>query len=60
MKWPIDYVVSTLRLLRMKLKSKYQYVDGGSDDDVRDQLTNMGQVLFEPPSVFGWDWETAG
>ena len=19
----------------------------------------MGQVLFEPPSVFGWNWETA-
>jgi hypothetical protein len=19
----------------------------------------MGQVLFEPPSVFGWDWESA-
>ena len=19
----------------------------------------MGQLLFEPPSVFGWDWETA-
>ena len=19
----------------------------------------MGQILFEPPSVFGWDWETA-
>ncbi len=58
-KWPIDYVVSTLRLLHMKLKSKSQYVNGGSGDDIRTQLTNMGQVLFEPPSVFGWDWETA-
>jgi uncharacterized protein (DUF1800 family) len=58
-KWPVDYVVSTLRALRMKLKSKYQYVDGGSYEDVRDQLTNMGQVLLEPPSVFGWEWETA-
>ena len=19
----------------------------------------MGQVLLDPPSVFGWDWETA-
>ena len=19
----------------------------------------MGQILLEPPSVFGWDWETA-
>ena len=47
-----------LRLLHMKLKGKYQYVQGGSYDDIRDQLTNMGQILFEPPSVFGWDWET--
>ncbi|MDX2167755.1 MAG: DUF1800 domain-containing protein [Deltaproteobacteria bacterium] len=58
-KWPIDYVVSTLRLLRMKLKSKYQYVSGGDYATIRDQLINMGQLLFEPPSVFGWDWDLA-
>jgi uncharacterized protein (DUF1800 family) len=58
-KWPTDYVVSTLRLVGMKLKSRYQYVDGGSYSTIRDQLTNMGQTLLEPPSVFGWDWETA-
>jgi uncharacterized protein (DUF1800 family) len=57
-KWPVDYVVATLRALRMKLKSKYQYVDGGSYEAILDQLTNMGQVLLEPPSVFGWDWES--
>jgi uncharacterized protein (DUF1800 family) len=58
-KWPADYVVGTLRLIGMKLKSRYQYVDGGSYSTIRDQLTNMGQTLLEPPSVFGWDWETA-
>lgn len=58
-KWPIDYAVSTLRLLGMKLRSKYQYVNGGDYGAIRDQLTNMGQTLFEPPSVFGWDWETS-
>jgi len=58
-KWPIDYAVGTLRMLGMKLKGKSQVVDGGSEDDIRDQLGNMGQLLFEPPSVFGWDWETA-
>jgi uncharacterized protein (DUF1800 family) len=58
-KWPIDFVVGTLRMLNMKLKSGDQYVNGGSEQDIRGQLTNMGQVLFEPPSVFGWDWETA-
>ena len=58
-KWPIDYVVGTLRTLGMKLKSGEQYVNGGSGQNIRGQLTNMGQVLFEPPSVFGWEWETA-
>ncbi|MCC6763251.1 MAG: DUF1800 domain-containing protein [Deltaproteobacteria bacterium] len=57
-RWPIDYVVTSLRLLKMKLKGKEQYVDGGSYNRVLDQLSNMGQVLFDPPSVFGWDWET--
>jgi uncharacterized protein (DUF1800 family) len=58
-KWPIDYVVSTLRLMHMKLKSKSQYVDVEQGKDVRDQLSNMGQILLEPPSVFGWDWENS-
>jgi hypothetical protein len=58
-KWPIDFVVSTLKILNMKLRSKSQYVNGGSGDDIRDQLTNMGQILLEPPSVFGWDWENS-
>src|SRR5207249_1631233 len=26
---------------------------------IRDLLDAMGQLLFEPPSVFGWNWETA-
>lgn len=58
-KWPVDYVVGTVRMLNMKLKSKVQYPAGGSEQDIRGQLTNMGQILFEPPSVFGWEWETA-
>lgn len=56
-KWPIDYVVSSLRLMKMKLKSRYAYVDGGSYTGIHDQLTEMGQALLDPPSVFGWDWE---
>jgi hypothetical protein len=56
-KWPIDYVVSSIRLLRMKLKGRYQYVNGGSYNSIYDQLTNMGQIVLDPPSVFGWDWE---
>ncbi len=57
MKWPVDYVVGTLRLLGMRLKSKYQYIPGG--DTAADHLDNMGQTLLDPPSVFGWDWELA-
>lgn len=58
-KWPVDYVISTLRLVGMKLRSRYQYINGGSYDAIHDELANMGQILFEPPSVFGWDWESS-
>ncbi|MCZ2111071.1 MAG: DUF1800 domain-containing protein [Dehalococcoidia bacterium] len=58
-RWPVDYVVGSLRLLRMKPKGRYQYIDGGGYNRVFDQLSNMGQLVFDPPSVFGWDWETS-
>ncbi len=56
-KWPIDYVVSSMRLLKMKPSGRDQYLKYSSYDPVRDYLADMGQILFEPPSVFGWDWE---
>jgi uncharacterized protein (DUF1800 family) len=58
-KWPVDYVVSTLRLLGMKLRGQDQTLQGGDYLGILDHLDNMGQILLEPPSVFGWDWETA-
>jgi uncharacterized protein (DUF1800 family) len=58
-KWPIDYVVTTLRLLGVNLASKFPYVDGGDQQRIRDHLASMGQTLLEPPSVFGWDWESS-
>jgi uncharacterized protein (DUF1800 family) len=58
-KWPVDYIVSTLRLLGMKLKGRDQYVDGGDYLRALDRLRNMGQEVMDPPSVFGWNWETA-
>jgi len=58
-KWPVDYVVSTMRLLRLKVKGNPAWTPGGSYLSLRDHLENMGQVLMQPPSVFGWDWETA-
>ena len=38
MKWPIDYFVSTLRMLGMKLKSSEQFVDGGSFTSAIDHM----------------------
>jgi uncharacterized protein (DUF1800 family) len=58
-KWPVEFAVGALRLLKMKLRGRYQETQGGSYASIRDHLTNMGQVLLEPPSVFGWDWEAA-
>ncbi len=58
-RWPIDYVVTTLRLLNVKPVGRYAYIHGGDFAQVIDQLENMGQILFEPPSVFGWNWENA-
>jgi hypothetical protein len=43
----------------MKLKGGEQYVDGGSFTRAFDHLESMGQTLLDPPSVFGWDWETS-
>jgi uncharacterized protein (DUF1800 family) len=60
-KWPIDYVVGTLRVLNVALKPHKNdelRVDGGGAS-IRDRLTDMGQRLLEPPSVFGWDWEAS-
>jgi len=58
-KWPVDYAVSTLRLLGVTLTGQSAYIAGGSYDAIVDHLANMGQELLEPPSVFGWDWETS-
>ena len=58
-KWPVDYVVSTLRLLGMRLGGRTQVLEGRDYVGILAHLDNMGQVILEPPSVFGWDWETA-
>jgi uncharacterized protein (DUF1800 family) len=43
--WPIEYVVRTIKEMGW---------DGFSVDSARVPLTNMGQTLFEPPNVAGW------
>ena len=57
--WPVDYVVTTLRTLKVKLKGKEMVVAGGGFTPIYDHLQGMGQTLFDPPSVFGWDWENS-
>ena len=61
-KWPVDFMVSTLRLLRVKVKrsrSRGLRLEAGGRSRLRSHLSNMGQDLLDPPSVFGWEWETA-
>jgi len=58
-KWPIDFVVSTLRLTGIKGKGSSLIIEGGDYSALRDHVANMGQILLDPPSVFGWDWEQA-
>jgi uncharacterized protein (DUF1800 family) len=56
-KWPIDFLVTTLRLTGIKTRGSDLVVQGGDFGALRDYLESMGQVLLDPPSVFGWDWE---
>jgi len=43
--WPVEYVVRTIKEMGW---------NGFSVDSARVPLTNMGQTLFEPPTVAGW------
>jgi uncharacterized protein (DUF1800 family) len=56
-KWPVDFVVSTLRMTGVVLKGVDQFLEGGDYLAIAFHLSNMGQDLLDPPSVFGWDWE---
>jgi uncharacterized protein (DUF1800 family) len=61
-KWPADFVVTTLRLLALKPKGRDLRIiinNNNSGRSVLQFLSAMGQTLFDPPSVFGWDWESA-
>ena len=44
--WPVEYVVRSIRETGW---------NGFSVDTARTPLTNMGQTLFEPPDVAGWE-----
>ena len=53
--WPVEYVVRLIKAVGWT---------GFSADWAMTPLTNMGQILFEPPDVFGWrlgaDWVSTG
>jgi uncharacterized protein (DUF1800 family) len=55
--WPVDYIVTTLRLLGVLPRGGFSAIAGGGYLPIWEHSSNMGQRLFEPPSVFGWDWE---
>ena len=44
--WPVEFVVRAIKDIGWT---------GYSVDDARVRLTNMGQTLYEPPDVSGWD-----
>ena len=44
--WPVEFVVRAIREIGWS---------GLSVDSARTPLTNMGQTLFEPPDVAGWE-----
>jgi len=57
-KWPVDYAISSFRMLRIVPKGSSlatRPTDGSPT--LRGMLEDMGQILLEPPSVFGWDCE---
>jgi len=56
-RWPVDYVLGTLRTLGVKPKGSELQLQGGDFNDLYDLLADMGQTVLEPPSVFGWNWE---
>jgi uncharacterized protein (DUF1800 family) len=58
-KWPVDLVVGTLRMLKLKPQGKELIHRGGQYLSLFDHMLNMGQTIGNPPSVFGWDWEEA-
>jgi len=56
-RWPIDYAIGTLRSVALNPKGSELEIPGGDFNSVGELLAEMGQVLLEPPSVFGWNWE---
>ena len=43
----------------VKGKGRDLVIEGGSFSSLDAHLESMGQILLDPPSVFGWDWEQA-
>jgi len=58
-KWPVDFAIGSMRMLGMKFAGSNKYIPGGSFTGIINQMESMGQILLDPPSVFGWEWETS-
>jgi uncharacterized protein (DUF1800 family) len=66
LKMRLTYTTYEVTVDEKKQKRRYYHVarvnsEGKlvSGTPIQDLLEDMGQVLLQPPSVFGWDWETA-
>ena len=46
-KWPVDFVVSTLRMTGVKGKGRDLVIEGGSFSSLDDHLESMGQILLD-------------
>ena len=60
-KHPVDFIVGAMNVLAMKPKGKELEIARGDSDGrtrpIEEHSEAMGQILLDPPSVFGWDWE---
>jgi uncharacterized protein (DUF1800 family) len=58
---PVDYVIQAIRALGVKSDGKFI---GDANDELSEQICDMGMDLFEPPNVGGWpgglDWINSG
>jgi len=55
-KWPVYYAVSAVRLLQATINTRQVYGGGfgGFNIPAPSSIAAMGQVLLNPPDVFGW------
>lgn len=54
-KSPVEWLIGSMRLLKAKFSSKHNWFKY----EIANTVQNLGQSLFDPPTVFGWKDGTA-